>query len=212
MEFLRRHRKSVFLLLIYLSISLLYQWTNRPIGTVRILWTPLDDLIPFWPGFILIYHSWYPFIIAGMLMMFLRRESDFQRLILHLIIAQLMAILIFVLFQTEVIRADITGGDVFSRLVAWTYRIDQPYNGFPSIHVLTSLITAWYFAKTFFEKKGLAIFYVFYSGLIILSTLFVKQHMVWDIPGALAVALLTYPISRWLYKICFKEEDSYGAR
>lgn len=196
MNTIKRHRRSLLLLAVYFLVSLLYQWTNQPIGVVRTLWTPLDERIPFWSAFILVYHSWYPFILVGLWQVFVRDEGRFHRLMRHLIIAQLIAIVIFVVFQTEVIRPEITSQDIFSRLVEWTYRIDRPYNGFPSIHVLTSLITAWHYGRVFRDRPVQVLSYRLYSGLIILSTLFVKQHMVWDILGALAVAGLSYAFGR----------------
>lgn len=205
MKFIRKHKRSLLLVAVYLSLTVLYQLTNRPFGLVRILYQPLDDMIPFIPGFILVYHSWYPFIIAGMIAVFVRSERDFRLLLGHLVIAQALALLIFILFQTQVIRPEVTGTDIWSMLVIKTYEIDQPYNGFPSIHVLSSLIVAWHFGKAYGEKRWIGLLYWMYSGLIILSTLFVKQHMVWDLPGALAVGVISWIIIQKVYQAWFKE-------
>lgn len=203
MEFIRKHRTSVILLIIHVLSSVLYQYVNRPIGQVRVLLHPLDAMIPLVPAFIIIYHSWYPFKLSGFWQIFKRNEALYQQMIIHLLVGQAVAITIFVLYQTKVIRPVITGQDIFSRLVAWTYQIDNPYNALPSIHVQTTLIVLYYYVRVYKKEIARILLFGLYSGLIIASTLLVKQHMFWDLPAALVVALVTYFPAKWIFQYPF---------
>lgn len=204
MEFIRRYRTSLIMLIVYMLSSLIYAWTNQPIGTVRVLHHPLDDIIPLIPSFIVIYHTWYPFMIGGAISLFFRDEIRFQRLMIHLLISQVLAIGTFIFFQTEVLRPEITGTDIFSRILAWTYSIDGTYNGIPSIHVLSTLVVAGHFSRAFWHKPLWVGLYWLYGGLIIASTVLVKQHMFWDLPGAVLAAIVSYGLARICYRYRWK--------
>ncbi|MGQ0416263.1 phosphatase PAP2 family protein [Bacillus sp. HC-TM] len=83
---------------------------------------------------------------------------------------------IYYFWQTTVPRPTVVGTDVFSELVRYIYSIDQPVNCFPSIHVLTTFVIM----LAAFKRREQHVFeyYIltFFGTLIILSTLFTKQH------------------------------------
>ena len=75
------------------------------------------------------------------------------------------------------------------------YFMDEPYNLFPSIHCLASLmcylgirkcddIPRWYKAAT-----------LLFAILIFASTQFTKQHYIVDVVGGVAIALICFAIS-----------------
>ena len=88
---------------------------------------------------------------------------------------------------------------IFTQLIAGIYRTDTPTNILPSIHVFNSL--AVYFAihncQTLKDKKWLQGGSLILSSLIILSTMFIKQHSVIDVCLGTTLALfghlLFYP-------------------
>lgn len=197
-QFVRRYHMELLLLVIYFGLSGIYGLTNRPIGHVRVLVHRFDALIPFVPGFVLVYHSWYPFILYGMFRVWQKDQRLFYQMMIHTIIAEVLAIITFIAFQTEVIRMTVTDTDVLSRLVNLTYQLDNPFNGFPSIHVITSLVIAYYFARVYLSQWPRVVLYLGYAALIIASTVLIKQHMFWDLPGALVYSLVTYWPATWL--------------
>jgi membrane-associated phospholipid phosphatase len=91
-----------------------------------------------------------------------------------------------------VFRPLISEGDVFCELVAYVYRLDKPYNAFPSIHSLTSFI--YFLAGYGVRKSNPAIAYLI-QGLalaIIASTLLIKQHVILDVMGGVILGGIIY--------------------
>ena len=87
--------------------------------------------------------------------------------------------------------------NIFTQMVAALYRTDTPTNLWPSIHVYNSL--GCHFAimksKRLSEKKGIHIASFILCISIILSTMFIKQHSVFDVMTALLMALVLYPLA-----------------
>lgn len=181
---------SLLWLLIIPILNTFYGITNRAGDHVFNLEIIIDQWIPFTPIFIIPYILWYPFITGILaLLAFKNRVTYFQTLI-ALCMGLIISYIFFALFQSTVQRPDI--GDetgLIYRLVDVVYRTDQPYNCFPSIHVLTSYLIlrgARVFNKIIWTVTA------FTSILIIISTVFVKQHVVVDIVGGILVGELCF--------------------
>ena len=46
---------------------------------------------------------------------------------------------VYAIYQTTVPRPELIGSDWLLRTVQWVYRSDEPFNCFPSTHVLTPI-------------------------------------------------------------------------
>lgn len=198
----RREPKEFFLLLGYaLFASLTFELFNRPFGEVRNLKIPFDDKIPFVKELILVYHTFFFLVLLTCILTFLYRKELFRKLIFTLFIAQILAYVIFMSFQTYVPRYDVAklGDDIFSRLVYHTYQIDNSYSGAPSLHVCNMCISAWYFAKLPF-KKMTKILVIAYMMLVAATTVLVKQHVFLDIPFGILHAGLCVLLSNFFFK------------
>ncbi|GAB3280231.1 phosphatase PAP2 family protein [Actinocorallia lasiicapitis] len=88
-------------------------------------------------------------------------------------------------FQTHVPRPEVPGHDVLAKLLRRVYQADQPYNCFPSLHNAFAVIisVAW---LRFLPWLGVLV--TAWCGLIIASTLLVRQHYVADLIGGVGVA------------------------
>lgn len=103
----------------------------------------------------------------------------------------------FILAQTTTPRPPIDDHDLFTRIVLFIYHADKPYNSFPSIHVLISFVL--FRACTRFNIQA-PIFTASVRGfavMIILSTLFIKQHTLLDVAGGIVFGDLLF----WLVDI-----------
>lgn len=213
-----RHGRALLYPLLFLVLSPIMELLNRPFSKVYVLATTLDEMIPFVPAFVLTYHSWMPSLILTAVLFFflaLRAEASEQQELpfwksksyhfyrdycLALIAGQGLAHLTFPFFQTYVPRHVFTNppSGLLERLVAQTYTVDNPYCGFPSIHVLSCCLAIYFIAKS--PLPPLYKFLI--SGhfiAIIASTLLIKQHVFWDLPGGLLYALAglaLLPLSR----------------
>ena len=101
-----------------------------------------------------------------------------------LTLCYVIAFITFYFFQTAVTRPLVTGNDIFSKLIIFTYKSDEPYNCFPSIHVLTAYLAVKGINLTN-ARKRIKIPVNIIGFLIIISTQFVKQHVIMDIFFAL---------------------------
>jgi membrane-associated phospholipid phosphatase len=76
-------------------------------------------------------------------------------------------------------------------MTASLYQHDLPYCALPSLHVAYSVYCAYWSAHLF---PAAAPFFIAFSALIIVSTLFVKQHVLADVAGGMTVAALSLAV------------------
>jgi len=187
-EMQERSKKIILLLTIialYLGIYRLVQMMNPAGFNLEI---GLDKHIPFIPEFAVIYLLYIPMIIF-VFAFYWNDYKTYRSMSLMLIAVISIAIVIYSAFQTEVLRPIIASTDFFSRLTNTIYKYDMPNNTFPSLHVaLTSTVSAFVYEKD--SKVGMVLIPL--TFLIILSTLFIKQHVFLDIIGGLMLAFVIF--------------------
>ena len=85
--------------------------------------------------------------------------------------------------------------NIFTYLCERLYAIDTPTNVTPSIHVYNSLcvmIAVWKTDAKLIRAKAAKVFMTLFGFLIILSTMFLKQHSFSDVLIATGFALFSY--------------------
>lgn len=160
--------------------------------------SPLDDYIPFVEYFIIPYLLWFFFIAITMGYFFFTDRKGFYQLTAFLFTGMTIFLIICTLFPNELnLRPHTFANDnICTRLVARLYRTDTPTNVLPSIHVYNSIGAAIAIGHSEALKKHRGIQCIAYMlcGLIILSTMFLKQHSVTDVIAAVALAFIVYPL------------------
>ena len=84
--------------------------------------------------------------------------------------------------------------NVFVHMVKWLYATDTATNLFPSIHVYNSIavnLAVWH-SGNFRDKKVIRIGSAVLMVSIILSTMFLKQHSVFDVVTGIIMAVFMY--------------------
>lgn len=81
--------------------------------------------------------------------------------------------------------------NVFTHMVANLYKTDTPTNLWPSIHVYNAIGTHLAVANSKRFSKWLKNSSLVFCILIILSTMFIKQHSVIDVLGGIIFAVAT---------------------
>ena len=84
-----------------------------------------------------------------------------------------------------VTRAVLQQTDLFNWGVSLVYSLDQPLNAFPSLHVAIPVIATLFI---YLRNRKLGIYLLPVTMLVILSTVFIKQHAVFDVVGGLILA------------------------
>ena len=151
----------------------------------------LDDKIPFWGWLIYIYNMFYPFCFIAFYLLYKKDEKSYFKGIISCLIGILICNIIYLFIPTIMYRPVTPNYDPLTNLVLKiTYFFDDPpLNCFPSLHCLFcfQVIYSFIFSKCTTKRK---IWIIICSSLIIISTLFVKQHYIYDIISALLVCLM----------------------
>lgn len=175
----------------------------------------IDDKIPLIPIFIIPYIVAYPFWIYTSIKISTTTKEHFFDYIIGLSLAHIIGFIIFIVMPTYIDRINENlynslGNDIFSKLLRFIYNNDgceKGHNLFPSFHCLIS----FYCILGVFKQKQISKFYRIFtycmSFLIVISTLFTKQHYFLDTIGGLVTAILAFyivkfvkPTKKWILK------------
>jgi membrane-associated phospholipid phosphatase len=183
-------------LVVALAVALYsYEPLNHATASVHVLRSPLDAVLPFVPLMAIPYLLFLPFVLGTLLLFALADWSRFRTLALAVILAALAADLAFIAFQTYVARPPVVGDDLGARLVRAVYAGDQPYNGFPSLHVAFSTLCLIAYARW---RRAYALAALPLVAAIIAATVLIRQHYLADVAGGLALASLAYWMVVWI--------------
>jgi membrane-associated phospholipid phosphatase len=176
-------------------VGMLYSQQNHAKPVVHVLSTQLDRATPFVPFFSVFYFIWYPFILITLFLIFQKRSSAYYQTLVAVCFGILLANVIFLVFPTHVPRPQL--GEGWNFFVPITYKLDEPYNGFPSIHVLTCYLMM---RGSGILPKSSQLVVAVLAWLIILSTLLIKQHVIADVAAGIALGEIVFRITGRLIK------------
>jgi len=156
----------------------------------------IDDFIPFIEYFIVPYLLWFVYLIVCGLFIFFTDKKEFYKMAAFGIIGMTLFLIICTVFPNGLhLRPTTFARDnVFVDLVKRLYATDTPTNVLPSIHVYNSLTVAIAVnrSKLLENKRWIKICSSVLAFLIILSTVFLKQHSITDVICAFAIAAPAY--------------------
>lgn len=153
--------------------------------------TQIDRDLPLTPWWILIYASVLVTLVAAGWVL---EHQEFILTFKRVLIAQGISFIIFWRASIPYPRPDtaIIQNDFFRWGFDLMYKIDGPNNTFPSMHVSLTWIVMYQLWHHGLPRWAC----VLYAILVCLSTLFTKQHFVYDIAGGFVVFLATLVICR----------------
>jgi len=173
----------VLAIAIYLTSEIYDALNHGP--HVLFLRSPIDDLLPVVPPFVIPYVSLEPFIYATLILFLLFRTRIFQSAALALIAAWFVSYAFYFFLQSFMERPALTGTDALTQMIRDVYAGDNPYNDFPSLHTSLSTILAIHWWRV---DKRIGIPVAVWVALIVASTVFVKQHYIADMISGLLLA------------------------
>jgi membrane-associated phospholipid phosphatase len=184
----RFNKIALFLLAVFLN-SFGYTGAQilRPNGVLVMTW--IDSMIPFVPQFIVAYALYFPVALLPFFL-YWKDYKAYKTMALSLAAVLAIAIIIFLVFQTSITRADVDPQkDIFNWGVWQVYQWDAPLNALPSLHVaIPTIATLFVYLRN--RKLGLAILPI--TIAIILSTVFIKQHAILDVLAGLVLAFAIF--------------------
>jgi membrane-associated phospholipid phosphatase len=211
-----KNYSPLLLMLVFPILGIIYAMSNNNSNQeVYSLLTAVDQSIPFIKAFALPYSVWIFYIYVCLVYFFKKDINVYYRALLTYIICALICYLIYSVFQTTVPRPMVIGSDPISELMRYIYNRDQPFNCFPSIHCFSSYMVMRMVWTGSFRNKWNVTLITGMSSLIIISTLFVKQHVIMDaLAGIFLVEVVFAVIFLFEYKLKVSREQqnsTYGA-
>ena len=143
----------------------------------------IDRSIPFIPWTIWIYFSFFVFIASTV---FRVEDRLFWQFVASASLAAVIAWTIVLLLPITSVRPDpaLIDSDLYRRIYTFVHAADPFHITFPSLHVAVT----WICNFLLWNRSGQGIRFALGVG-ISLSTLFTKQHLVFDVIGGVLLAL-----------------------
>jgi membrane-associated phospholipid phosphatase len=164
--------------LLLLGVSLLYFPINRSVSGGIAPKIFLDDFIPLWPVWAVPYiFSIFWWLTALIWICWKMEFESLKTVVTAFLIMMLTSYTVYILIPTFVVRPEPVGTHWTMELIRWIYGNDQPYNALPSGHTYNTVIIAlilWSWKPHWRWLWAVTI------PVVILATLFTKQHYVMD--------------------------------
>ncbi|MCR5108095.1 MAG: phosphatase PAP2 family protein [Lachnospiraceae bacterium] len=192
--------RSIWLIPLYAAFYLpcFFLLENAEGIKYHIIHMDIDDHIPFCEYFIVFYLIWFVYMIFTVVYCIFTDKQNFYRSFTFMAVGMTIFLIISYIYPNGLRLRPVSfeRDNIFVDMVKQLYEIDTPTNVFPSIHVYNAI--GGHFAIAFNKKlknnkpvKALSL--IICIG-ICASTLFLKQHSVFDVSGAVVLALIMYPI------------------
>lgn len=189
--------RHVLMLLFWVGYAFVFPFLERGLKLeYNIVYSPIDDYIPFCEIFVIPYYFWFVFLIGMIAYSFFFNIDSFKMLMKYIMVTNIITMLIYIIYPTaqELRPTKFERDNIFVDIVKALYGFDTNTNVCPSLHVINSfavLCTAWK-DKTF-KSFAWRCFFVVSTVLITLSTVFLKQHSVIDVALAIVLCAVCYP-------------------
>ena len=186
--------------LLYFPIYMIwFTWLERkvtPDSDYTNIHVYVDDLIPFCEWFVIPYVLWFVYIAGVMAFILFTSRKEFYEASAYMFIGMSMCLFICTIWPNgQNLRIDEFSRDnVCTWIMKIVYSTDTSTNVFPSIHAYNSIgaTILVYKSKILSKYNWLKISSLILSALIVMSTVFLKQHSIMDVFGALILAALMY--------------------
>ncbi|HJA92289.1 MAG TPA: phosphatase PAP2 family protein [Candidatus Eisenbergiella merdipullorum] len=192
------YRELIPFALYFILYLLWFGWLEeRHVRKYQVIHVFLDDYIPFCEWFIIPYLLWFLYVPAAVLYAAFRSRDEYIRSAMFLCTGMTVFLLVSTFFPNiQHLRPAVMPRDnALTRLVSLLERMDTPTNLWPSIHVYNSIGSHIAISRCLRENKRTVRACSFVLCVsIILSTMFLKQHSVFDVVTAFVLAGAMYGI------------------
>lgn len=201
---LKRSKRLIPVALYGFFYMICFAWLEHRSVKYHLISSSLDDRIPFCEYFIVPYFLWFLYIACTVLFFvyFNDDKTEYLNLLINLGLGMTLFLIVSYVYPNGLaLRPQVFPRDnLFTDLVQHLYRIDTPTNVLPSIHVYNSI--AAYCAINDCKKlqkypwiRGLTLLLTI---LIVLSTMFLKQHSICDVATGITFSVASYIM---IYKV-----------
>ncbi len=187
--------KHFLLLSLYGFAQIWFNYCERTIRPKYIMYSRLDDYIPFVKEFVLAYLFWFVYMGIGFIYLGLVSKKDYYKLCVFMFGGMYLCYILYSIFPNgQNLRPVITENDIFSRMIKHIYTTDTPTNVAPSIHVFNSIAVhvALVNCPTLEDKRLAKWASLICMLAICASTVLIKQHSIKDVMWSILLAIIFY--------------------
>ncbi len=194
--------KILFMIVTTIVVEVVFYYIGDYFGYRAHLLVPgfIDKLIPRTTYFIYPYIYWYVMLIKVPLVLGIKDDKLFKKYLNSVYISLVIALIIFIVYPTIMEREVLTINTFSDKLLSLVHIVSTPTKCIPSMHVVLS--TLFIFSTNYSNKlsKTYKIIITIISVLIIISTLFTKQHYFIDVITGILVATVSWIIGNIITK------------
>ncbi|MBQ1900915.1 MAG: phosphatase PAP2 family protein [Lachnospiraceae bacterium] len=206
MQALKEHviktRRRLYILLyfpVYLLIFFFLDYRELPLSEYTIVGTKWDQYIPFCEYFVVFYYFWFFYIGLGVVLAYFEKDGkNYYRTCAYMFTGMTIFLLISALCPNRgFLRPVVFPRDnIFSYFVGLIYAVDTPTNLFPSIHVFNAIVVHISITNNsrFGNRPLVKWASLFVTVGIVLSTVFLKQHSIFDVLTGILMSVVLYVI------------------
>lgn len=198
-KFYERYKHAIPLMIYAVIYCTWFAYLEKTVvHPTRIIHMKVDDMIPFCEVFIIPYFLWFAYVSAVVIYCFFKSKQDYYKCCTFLFTGMTVFLVISTLWPNgHHLRPYIMPRDnIFTALVARLYNADTPTNLWPSIHVYNSIGAhlAVVHNQKLSQNRKVCTGSFLLSISIILSTVFLKQHSMFNVLTAFVMAAVMYLI------------------
>jgi membrane-associated phospholipid phosphatase len=182
-------------LIVIAIVEALYVPINRTVQGGVVLATPWDRFFLLWPIWVIPYLLSLAWWIACMI--WAARKMDdglYQAFVVGLLAVMLFSYVVYIVYPTYVIRPAVQGDGWLSQVIAFLYSNDRVNNAFPSGHTYNTVLITLFWWRWRPQQRWL---WLAIAVIVLLSTLYTRQHNLPDLAGGIVVAWLGYRLGLW---------------
>jgi len=158
----------------------------------------VDDYIPFVEVFIIPYLLWFAYIAVVVMYLFFKNKEDYYRACAFLFTGMTVFLIISTVWPNghHLRLTEMPRDNIFTAMIERLWKTDTATNLWPSIHCYNSI--GAYFAviknKELAKNKWITWGSFLLSVSIVLSTVFIKQHSMFDVITAFLLSAVMYVV------------------
>lgn len=162
----------------------------------HVIHSAVDDKIPFIEFFIVPYLLWFVFIVAIFLYFFFTDVRGFYKMSILMFVGMTLFLIISTFMPNGLNLRPVyfARDNIFVDMVKMLYRADTPTNVLPSLHAFNSIgaCIAINHSDRLRQHKVISWCGYILATLIVLATMFLKQHSIIDVMAAVLMAYVLY--------------------
>ena len=197
-DFIKDNRWNFFLMLYFVPYMIWFEILEHTVtDNFHVIHMSIDDKIPFCEYFIVPYYIWFGYVASAFIYLLFIDSTEYRKMCLYLYTGMTLFLIISTIYPNGAyLRPTVFENDsIFTDLVKRIYSIDTQTNLFPSIHVYNSIgvhIAVARATRGRRERRPVVTISFIIAVAISVSTLFVKQHSMFDVITAVALNIVMY--------------------